>query len=60
MYKYVHDQALHPMNQGYTMDEISHMITLPDSLKNYGYTHEFYGTVQMAVKAVYQEVSGIL
>lgn len=48
------------MNQGYTMDEISHMITLPDSLKNYGYTHEFYGTVQMAVKAVYQEVSGIL
>lgn len=58
MYKYVHDQALHLMNQGYTMDEISHMITLPDSLKNYGYTHEFYGTVQMAVKAVYQKYLG--
>lgn len=58
MYKYVHDQALHLMNQGYTMDEISHMITLPDSLRKYGYTHEFYGTVQMAVKAVYQKYLG--
>ena len=58
MYKYVHDQALHLMNQGYTMDEISHMITLPDSLRRYGYTHEFYGTVQMAVKAVYQKYLG--
>ena len=43
------------------MNEISHMITLLDSLSRYGYTHEFYGTVQMAVKAVYQkEISGIL
>ena len=53
MYKYVHDQALHLMNQGYTMDEISQMITLPDSLRNYGHTHEVYGTVQMAEKAGY-------
>lgn len=59
MFKYVHDQALHLMNQGYTMNEISLMITLPDSLKNYGYnTHEFYGTIQMAVKAVYQKYLG--
>lgn len=58
MYRYIHDQALHLINQGYTMDEISHMITLPDSLKKYGYTHEFYGTVQFAVKAVYQKYLG--
>ncbi|MDO5845106.1 MAG: alkyl sulfatase dimerization domain-containing protein, partial [Methanocorpusculum sp.] len=58
MYKYIHDQALNLINQGYTMDEISHMVTLPDSLKKYGYTHEFYGTVQMGVKAVYQKYLG--
>lgn len=58
MYKYIHDQALNLMNQGYTMDEISHIVALPDSLKKYGYTHEFYGTVQMGVKAVYQKYLG--
>ncbi|MDO5845389.1 MAG: alkyl sulfatase dimerization domain-containing protein [Methanocorpusculum sp.] len=58
MYKYVHDQALNLINRGYTMDEISHMIALPDSLRKYGYTHEFYGTVQMAAKAVYQKYLG--
>lgn len=58
MYRYIHDQTLHLINQGYTMDEISHMITLPDSLKKYGYTHEFYGTVQFAAKAVYQRYLG--
>jgi len=58
MYKYIHDQALHLINQGYTMDEISHMIALPDSLKKYGYTHEFYGTVQFGAKAVYQKYLG--
>lgn len=58
MYKYVHDQALFLINKGYTMDEISHMITLPDSLAQYGYTHEFYGTVHMAVRAIYQKYLG--
>ena len=58
MYKYIHDQTLHLINQGYTMDEVSHMIALPDSLKKYGYTHEFYGTVQFGAKAVYQKYLG--
>ncbi|MDO8842341.1 alkyl/aryl-sulfatase [Methanocalculus sp.] len=58
MYRYLHDQTLHLINRGYTMDELSHMITLPDSLRKYGYTHEFYGTVQFAAKAVYQKYLG--
>ena len=58
MYKYIHDQALLLITQGYTMVEISHMIALPDSLKKYGYTHEFYGTVQFGAKAVYQKYLG--
>jgi len=35
MYKYLNDQTLNLINKGYTMDEISNMIELPDSLQKY-------------------------
>ncbi|MDD1729448.1 MAG: MBL fold metallo-hydrolase [Methanospirillum sp.] len=58
MYKYVNDQTLNLMNKGYTMDEISNMIELPDSLKKFWYTYGFYGQVYMGVKATYQKYLG--
>ncbi|MCJ7444886.1 MAG: MBL fold metallo-hydrolase [Methanotrichaceae archaeon] len=58
MYKYIHDQTLNLINKGYTMDEISNMIVLPESLPEYWYTHGFYGQIYMAVKATYQKYLG--
>eukprot|EP00825_Cyclidium_porcatum_P001913 TRINITY_DN1088_c0_g1_i2.p1 TRINITY_DN1088_c0_g1~~TRINITY_DN1088_c0_g1_i2.p1 ORF type:complete len:457 (-),score=-9.78 TRINITY_DN1088_c0_g1_i2:79-1449(-) len=58
MYKYINDQTLNLMNKGYTMDEISNMIVLPESLQEYWYTHGFYGQIYMGVKATYQKYLG--
>lgn len=58
MYKYINDQTLNLMNKGYTMDEISNMIVLPESLQKYWYTHGFYGQIYMGVKATYQRYLG--
>jgi alkyl sulfatase BDS1-like metallo-beta-lactamase superfamily hydrolase len=58
MYKYINDQTLNLMNKGYTMDEISNMLVLPESLQEYWYTHGFYGQIYMAVKATYQKYLG--
>ena len=58
MYKYINDQTLNLANKGYTMDEIADMVELPPSLKQYWYTHGFYGQVTMGVKATYQRHLG--
>jgi alkyl sulfatase BDS1-like metallo-beta-lactamase superfamily hydrolase len=58
MYKFINDQTLNLINKGYTMDEISNMITLPESLQEYWYTHGFYGQIYMGVKATYQKYLG--
>ena len=33
IYKFIHDQTLHYMNQGYTSNEIAAMISPPDALE---------------------------
>ena len=38
LYKYIHDQSLRLMNQGYTMLEIAEMLKLPPSLERSGST----------------------
>ena len=58
MYKFINDQTLNLINKGYTMDEISNMLTLPESLQEYWYTHGFYGQIYMGVKATYQKYLG--
>lgn len=58
MYKYVHDQTLNLINKGYTMDEIASMIEPPESLREFWYTHGFYGQIYMGVKATYQKYLG--
>lgn len=58
MYKFINDQTLMYINQGYTSDEISNMITLPESLEKNWYTRQYYGTVAHNAKAVYQKYMG--
>ncbi len=58
MYKFINDQTLMYLNQGYTSDEISNMIQLPRDLEQYWYTRQYYGTVAHNAKAVYQKYMG--
>lgn len=58
MYKFINDQTLMYLNQGYTSDEISNMIKLPEALEKNWYTRQYYGTVAHNSKAVYQKYMG--
>ena len=58
IYKFIHDQTLHYMNQGYTSNEISAMLTLPEKLEKVWYTRPYYGTLAHNAKAVYQKYLG--
>ena len=58
VYKFINDQTLTYINQGYTSDEISNMIRLPDELAKVWYTRQYYGTVAHNAKAVYQKYMG--
>ena len=58
MYKYINDQTLTYINQGYTADEISNMIELPAELEKNWYTRQYYGTVRHNSQAVYQKYMG--
>ena len=58
LYKYIHDQSLHLMNQGYTMTEVGNMLSLPPSLSDEWYNRGYYGSVSHDGKAVYQRYLG--
>jgi len=58
VYKFINDQTLTYINQGYTSDEISNMIELPEALAKNWYTRQYYGTVVHNSKAVYQKYMG--
>ena len=58
VYKFINDQTLTYINQGYTSDEISNMIELPDDLAKVWYTRQYYGTLSHNAKAVYQKYMG--
>ena len=58
IYKFINDQTLTYVNQGYTSDEISNMIKLPAPLEKNWYTRQYYGTVAHDAKAVYQKYMG--
>lgn len=58
VYKFIHDQTLFYINQGYTANEISNMIELPEDLEKVWYTRQYYGTLSHNVKAVYQKYMG--
>ena len=58
VYKFINDQTLTYINQGYTSNEISNMIQLPESLERVWYTRQYYGTLSHNTKAVYQKYMG--
>ncbi len=58
VYKYINDQTLTYINQGYTSDEIANMIELPSELNKVWYTRQYYGTVAHNSKAVFQKYMG--
>lgn len=58
VYKFIHDQTLFYINQGYTDTEIAEMIRLPADLEQVWYTRQYYGTLKHNVKAVYQKYMG--
>lgn len=57
-YKYIHDQSLVYMNQGFTSEEIAQMVKLPQKLEKVWYTRQYYGTVSHNAKAIYQKYMG--
>jgi alkyl sulfatase BDS1-like metallo-beta-lactamase superfamily hydrolase len=57
-FKYIHDQALNLMNQGYTMNEVANTLKVPESLSQEWYNRGYYGSVNHNAKAVYQRYLG--
>jgi len=57
-YKYIHDQSVRLLNEGYTSAEIAEMIQLPAGLNQLWYVRGYYGTVKHNAKAVYQRYLG--
>jgi alkyl sulfatase BDS1-like metallo-beta-lactamase superfamily hydrolase len=58
LYKYVHDQTLRLLNQGFTAPEIAERLELPASLANEWENRDYYGTVRHNAKAIYQKYLG--
>ena len=58
VYKFIHDQTLLYINQGYTETEIAEKIALPEALEKVWYTRQYYGTLKHNAKAVYQKYMG--
>jgi alkyl sulfatase BDS1-like metallo-beta-lactamase superfamily hydrolase len=58
LYKYLHDQTVRLMNQGFTAPEIAERLELPPSLANQWANRDYYGTVRHNVKAIYQKYLG--
>ncbi|MBV8664894.1 MAG: MBL fold metallo-hydrolase [Burkholderiaceae bacterium] len=54
VYKYMHDQTVRLINQGYTPREIADMVKLPKSLASSFAIRGYYGDVRHNVKAIYQ------
>ncbi|MBI1250265.1 MAG: MBL fold metallo-hydrolase [Alphaproteobacteria bacterium] len=57
-YKYLHDQSVRLMNEGYTGEEIAERIALPESLNQRWFNRGYYGTMRHNSRAVYQRYMG--
>jgi alkyl sulfatase BDS1-like metallo-beta-lactamase superfamily hydrolase len=57
-YKFIHDQSVRLMNQGFTPNEIADQLILPDSLNTRFDNQGYYGTLKHNAKAVYQNYLG--
>ena len=57
-YQFTHDQSLLYLNQGYTANEISNRIHLPEKVDRQWYLRPYYGDVRMNARAVYNYYIG--
>ena len=53
LYKYINDQSLRLLNEGYNMTEIAEQMKLPKSLDQDWSTRDYYGSLNHDSKAVY-------
>lgn len=53
-YKFLHDQSLRLINQGYTPIELAEEMRLPKSLENEWHLKDYYGSFNHDSKAIYQ------
>jgi alkyl sulfatase BDS1-like metallo-beta-lactamase superfamily hydrolase len=58
LYRYIHDQTVRMMNQGFTAAEIAETLTMPPGLENDWAARGYYGTLSHDAKAVYQRYLG--
>jgi linear primary-alkylsulfatase len=58
LYKFIHDQSVRLLNQGYTPTEIAEALKLPPSLAATWSARGYYGTLSHNAKAVYQKYLG--
>jgi alkyl sulfatase BDS1-like metallo-beta-lactamase superfamily hydrolase len=56
--QFVHDQTIRLMNLGHTPDEIIERVKLPSHLASLPYLHEYYGTVEWSVRAIFDGYLG--
>ena len=56
--QFVHDQTIRLMNKGLTPDELVEAVKLPEHLANHPYLFEYYGTVEWAVRNIYNGYLG--
>jgi alkyl sulfatase BDS1-like metallo-beta-lactamase superfamily hydrolase len=57
-YKFLHDQTVRLMNQGYVGEEIAARLALPPVLARSWYNRGYYGTMSFNSRAVYQRYMG--
>lgn len=58
LYKYIHDQSVRLMNQGYRPDQIAEQLRLPESLAQQWIARDYYGTLRHNARAIYQKYLG--
>ncbi|MDD6181001.1 MAG: alkyl sulfatase dimerization domain-containing protein [Desulfovibrionaceae bacterium] len=58
LYKFIHDQSVRLMNQGYVGAEIAERLTLPPSLAREWANRGYYGSLKHNSRAVYQRYMG--
>lgn len=57
-YKFIHDQSVRLLNQGYTPNEIAESLSMPATLNEDFHNQGYYGTLKHNAKAVYQAYLG--
>jgi alkyl sulfatase BDS1-like metallo-beta-lactamase superfamily hydrolase len=58
LYKYIHDQSVRLLNEGYIGSEIAEMIEFPPELGRFWPNRGYYGTLRHNSRAVYQRYMG--